>query len=117
MKIFGREPAVLVGLIESALVLVLSFGLFNLTQDTVGAIMAVVTAAFGLYLAYVTKDTILGAAVGLLKAGLVLATFYGFSLSFEQSAALIAFVTVGLSLYQRTQTTPLETPSLSVREV
>ncbi len=111
MKIFGREPAVIVGTIEAALVLLLSFGLFDLTQDTIGLIMAVVTAALGLYLAYVTSETLLAGVLGLIKAALALSAVYGFSLSIEQTGALLAFVSVAFALFQRTQTSPLDNPT------
>lgn len=111
MKIFGREPAVIVGTIEAALVLVLSFGLFNLSQETVGLIMAVVIAAFGLYTAYVTSETLLAAALSFIKAALALATVYGFTLTDAQMGALLAFVSVVFALFQRTQTSPLPEPS------
>jgi hypothetical protein len=111
MKIFGREPAAIVGLIEAALVLSLSFGLFNLTQDTIGIIMAVVSAAFGVYLAYVTNETLLGAVVGLTKAVIALGAVYGLALTTEQTGAAIAFITLVMSFWQRTQVTPMDHPS------
>lgn len=111
MKIFGREPAVLTGTIEAALVLALSFGLFSLSQDTIGLIMAVVTAALGLYTAYVTDETLLSGVLGLIKAGLALSAVYGFSLTVEQTGALLAFVSVAFALFQRTQVSPLAQPS------
>lgn len=110
MKIFGREPAALIGVVETFLVLLMAFRL-GVDQELLGAIMAVVTAGFGVYSAYVTKDTLLGAAVGLLKSALILAAVFGFTLTADQTAAVIALVTVGLSLFQRTQTTPLANPS------
>lgn len=113
MKIFGREPAVIAGTVEAGLVLLLSFGLFSLTQDTIGLIMAVVTAAMGLYVAYVTSETLLAAVLAFLKAALALSAVYGFSLSIEQTGALLAFVSVAFGFYQRTQTSPLVTPSLT----
>ena len=111
MKIFGREPAVIAGTVEAGLVLLLSFGLFNLTQDTIGLIMAVVTAALGLYVAYVTSETLLAAVLAFIKAALALSAVYGFSLSVEQTGALLAFVSVAFGFYQRTQTSPLVNPS------
>lgn len=111
MKIFGREPAVFVGVIEAVLVLLLSFGLFDLTQNTIGLIMAVVVSALGLYTAYVTSETLLGAAIGFSKAALALATVYGLSLTVEQTGALIAVITVGFGMFQRTQSSPLLHPN------
>jgi hypothetical protein len=113
MKIFGREPAVIVGTIEAGLVLLLSFGLFNLTQDTIGLIMAVVTAGLGLYVAYVTSETLLAAVLAFIKAALALSAVYGFSLTIEQTGALLAFVSVAFGFYQRTQTSPLPQPSFN----
>ena len=111
MKVFGREPAAIVGLIEGALVLALSFGLFDLTQHTIGLIMAVVTSALGVYVAYVTRDTLLGAVIGFVKALLALAVVYGLTISTEQTGAVIAFITVVFSFYNRSQTAPLSQPS------
>ena len=113
MKIFGREPAVIVGTLEAGLVLLLSFGLFDLTQDTIGLIMAAVTAAFGVYIAYVTSETLLAAVLAFLKSALALSAVYGFSLSMEQTGALLAFVSVAFALFQRTQTEPLENPTFA----
>lgn len=111
MKIFGREPAVIVGTIEAALVLLLSFGLFDLSQETVGLIMAVVIAAFGVYTAYVTSETLLAAVLAFIKAAVALATVYGFTLTDAQMGAVLAFVSVVFALFQRTQTSPLNVPT------
>jgi hypothetical protein len=111
MKIFGREPAAIVGLIEAALVLSLSFGLFNLTQDTIGVVMAVVSAGLGVYIAYVTNETLLGAVVGLTKALVALGAVFGLALTIEQTGSLIAFITLTMSFWQRTQVTPMDNPS------
>ena len=110
MTIFGREPAAWVGLIEAMLVILLAFGV-GVTQDTFGPILAVVVAAFGLYTAWATKDTALGAIVGLVKSSLVLATVYGLTLTDGQTAALITATTVAVSFFQRTQTSPEVSPT------
>lgn len=111
MKIFGREPAIIVGLIEGILVLALSFGMFDLTQATIGVIMAVVVSGLSLYTAYVTKDTLLGAVVGFSKAVLALGAVYGLTMTTEQTGALIAFITLAFGFLQRTQTSPAVQPS------
>ena len=110
LTIFGREPAAWVGLIEAMLVILLAFGA-GVTQDTFGPILAVVVAAFGLYTAWATKDTALGAIVGLVKSSLVLATVYGLTLTDGQTAALITATTVAVSFFQRTQTSPEVSPT------
>lgn len=114
VKIFGREPSVVIGLIESMLAMALSFGWFDLSQQTVGLIMAVVVAAFGVYSAYVTSETLLAAVVGLAKAAAALGAVYGLSLTDNQTGALIALITMSFSLFQRTQVVPLNDPSFKV---
>lgn len=107
MKIFGREPAAFLGLISGALALLLSLNLFGLTAETVGLIMAFITAAVGVVTAYVTKDTMLGYLVAAVNAGFALFAGYGLEASPELTAAAIGLVTVIVGFYQRTQTSPL----------
>ena len=108
-KIFGREPAAWVGLIEAVLMTLLAFGI-GVGQDTFGPIMGVVVAAFGVFTAWATRDTMLGVIVGLAKSVMVLAAVYGLTLSDEQTGALIAVVTMVTSFWQRTQTSPVSDP-------
>lgn len=109
--IFGREPAAWIGLIEAlvTLILVLWPGLVSATM--IALIMAVITAGLGFYTAWVTKDTMLGVTIGLLKAILALAAGFGLHLTADQTGAVIALVTVVLGLFQRTQTSPIPDPS------
>lgn len=117
MKIFGREPAMVVGLIESALVLLLTAGLLKFvginTQEDVGVLMAVVSAVLGVYVAYATSETLLAAVIGLIKAAVALGAVYKLDMSADETAALIAFTTMAITFWQRTQTSPLTVPSLS----
>ena len=113
MKIFGREPAVWVGLIGGALTLLVSMGVLDFTNEQTGLAMAVVAAVFGVITAYLTKDTMLGVVVGFSKAAIALAVGFGASFSPELTAAIIAFVTVTMGFFQRTQTSPSPAPSFS----
>lgn len=115
MKIFGREPAVIVGFIEALLALLLSFGLLKFiginTKEEVGIVMAVVSAVLGVYVAYVTSETLLAAVIGLTKAVIALLAMYNLQISLDQTAALLAFITLAITFFQRTQTSPLTNPS------
>lgn len=111
MKVFGREPAAWLGLLSGVLALFLSLDQFGLTGETVGLIMAFATAAFGVYTAWATKDTMLGVIVGLVNATVALFAGYGLELSADTTAAVVALVTVAVGFYQRTQTSPLATPT------
>ena len=116
--IFGREPAAVAGLLEAGLTVLLAFGLLRFaginTAEELGLVMAVVTSGIGVYVAYVTRDTLLGYVLTAFKASAALAATYGFDLSLEQSAAVIALITAGLGFFQRTQTSPAANPSLRV---
>lgn len=104
--IFGREPAAWMGIIEAALTVLMAFTL-GISQTTFGPIMAVVVSVFGVYTAFVTKDTMLAVIVGLAKALLVLGAVYGLTLTDSQTAALVTLVTITAGLWHRTQTTPV----------
>lgn len=107
--ILGREPAAVIGLIEACLALLVAFSL-GLDAEHAALILAVAAAAFGVAGAILTRDTLLGVVVGLVKAVIALAVGYGLTLTPEQTGALIALVTVAVSFWQRTQTTPTYAP-------
>jgi hypothetical protein len=117
-KIFGREPAVISSLIEAALALAISFHLLAWAhiggQAELALVMAVVSSGLGLYVAWVTRATLLGVAIGLIKALIALAAVYGLTISVEQTGTLIAFLTVLIGLFHRTQTTPLAQPAFDL---
>lgn len=120
-KIFGREPAVLAALVEALLALLISFnalaGIGIKGQDELMLTMAVVNGVVGLYVAYVTRDTLLGAAVALAKALIAFGAIYSLTLTTEQTGTLIAFLTLAIGFVQRTQTGPASRPSLKRRPV
>lgn len=109
-KIFGQEPAFYVGVVEAALALFLSFGWFDLSQEKVGVIVALVAALFAFVTAYATKTTAFSALVGLAKAALVLAVTFGAPLSDNQTGAAIAFITIVAGAYLRDRTASVDTP-------
>lgn len=108
-KILGQEPAFFAGVVESVLAIFLTFGLFNLTSDTVGVIVATVAAALGLVTAYATKTTLYSALVGFAKAALVLAVTFGAPLSDAEIGSIIAAVTLVAGAYLREKTSSVET--------
>lgn len=109
VRIAGREPAAWIGLIEGVLLVLMAFGL-GIGQDVFGPIMAVVTAAGGLYTAWATKDTMLGVILTFVKSVLTLVAVYGVSLNDQQTAAIIGLTSVVVGFWQRTQTSPVYAP-------
>lgn len=116
--IFGREPAAVAALVQGVLALAVSFGLLAGVgikgQVELAIVMGVVIAVLDVFVAYVTRATLLGVCVGLIKALIALGAVYGLTLTVEQTGALIAFLTVSLGLYQRTQTSPSPVPSFDL---
>lgn len=107
MKIFGREPAFYVGLVELVLALLLSINGFGLNQEQVAAIMAVVTLGLGVYTAWATKETLLGVGVGLAKSIIILFAAFGLALDENTTVAIIGLVAFLLGAFNRTQAHPL----------
>jgi hypothetical protein len=111
--IFGRDPAVWVGLIQAALTLAAALWL-DWSNEQVGAVVLVVVLVGDGFVAWVTHDTMLGVVVGLVKALAGAALAFGYEVSAETLAAVVSFVTVGTSFFQRTQTFPSYDPPKAV---
>ena len=115
-KILGSEPAALIGLIELFLALLLSLHVVGLNQHSIGWIMAVVMAAFGVLQAYVTHHGLYSAIMALIKAGIALGVGYGAPLNDTQVAAIIGFSAAALGIVLRatnsSMATALTLPSL-----
>ena len=108
-KILGQEPAFFVGLVESLLAIFLTFGVFQLTGDTVGVIVAATAATLGLVTAYATKTTLYSALIGFAKAALVLAVTFGAPLSDAEIGSIIAAITLVAGAYLREKTVSVDT--------
>lgn len=119
-RLFGREPVVISNAIEGILGALLAFGLLKSlginTAEDVACVMAVVSSGLGLYVAYVTKDTLLSATLGFVKAAVLLIAAYGYEITDTQLAQLLGAITVILALWTRTQTGPAEVPSLNLKQ-
>jgi nicotinamide riboside transporter PnuC len=114
----GREPAQWLQLASGVLVLLTPF--LHLSEGLNGAILAVLTAAFGLLTALaVSKEKAAPLVAGLLKALIALALALRFNLSIEVQSGVMVFVEAGVAWYLRTQVfapaaKPVVTPVTSV---
>lgn len=103
MKIFGRDPAVILGIVSALLQMVMAYGV-HLTDAQTAAINAIAAAALGLATAaVVARDRLVPAILGLGQAGFTLALTFGADLSQQQVATTMAFAAVALALFTRTQ--------------
>ncbi|HEY9372869.1 hypothetical protein [Streptomyces sp.] len=117
MKIFGREPALVLGFAAAGLKLLTAFGL-DVSAEQQALINAGLAAIVGVWLAFVAHNGAWAAALMQL-AQTVMALFVGFGLdwSADKQGLVMATVAALLALFERTQvtaplpTTPLEQSS------
>ena len=121
MKIFGREPALWLGLISAAIQFAVAFGL-NWDDAAVTAVNAAAAAAMGLATAWMTRATdggssiqaaILGFAQALLTAGLT----FGLDITPEKTTAIMGLVAVLTAAFVRGNVEPGAGPVLTARQL
>lgn len=112
--IFGKEPAAIAAAINALLGMLLATGFFGdgLSNERIGLIMAVVTAVLAFIVAVLTHETLLAVTIGVINASVAVFVGYGLNVSPDLTAGIIAVVTAGFALFNRTQTSPLPSPSL-----
>lgn len=96
MKIFGREPALWLGVIGAALTTLVSLNFPGLSVGTVAAIMALLTA---LATALTTRPIAPAVFVGVLTAGVALFTEYGVNVSDGLVAGLTSVLLAAFALF------------------
>lgn len=89
MKIFGREPALVVGVIGSFLVMLASFNVSFLDAGQAAAITALISS---LIMAYATRPAAPALFTGVVAAGAALLAEYGLALADGQVGAISAAV-------------------------
>jgi len=98
MKIFGREPAVLMAFIASAIAVFSSF-ILPLSDTQQGVLNAADVALFGfITAALVAKEKLLPAIMGLVKALIAIAISFGLHWSPEQQGLILSLVATGAAL-------------------
>lgn len=106
MKIFGREPVVVLNTLSAVLGLIVSLGVTSLSAETAGAIVAVVSAVLGAIAAAMTRPIAPQAFTAVVAAGAVLVATFGYEASQETVGAINTVILAGLTLLTRVQVTP-----------
>lgn len=108
-KLFGREPAVIVAVLQAAIVL-LGDQLFKWSENEIIGVTAVVVVIGDGYIAWATHDTLLGVGVGAVKVLAACAGAFGAAIPPGLEPQLIVLVTTVAAFFQRTQTFPEADP-------
>jgi hypothetical protein len=106
MRIFGREPALIIATVSAALSLLVSFGFDGLSAEQAATIVAVISAVFAAATAAITRPIAPSAFTGLVAAAVALLAAYGLDVSQETVGALNAVVLAVLGLLTRGQVSP-----------
>lgn len=106
MKIFGREPVVILNTLSAALGLLVSLGFTGLTATQAGAIVGIVTAILGAVAAAMTRPVAPQAFTTVVAAGAVLVGAFGYEVSQTAVGAINTLVLAGLTLLTRVQVSP-----------
>lgn len=103
MKIFGREPALWLGLI-AAVIQVVSATVFELSDTQQAVLNAVAVAVIGFATALaVSQEKIVPALIGLLQAAFAVALAFGWDVPASTQGAIMALVTGAAAMFVRTQ--------------
>ncbi|MFC4146625.1 hypothetical protein ACFO0M_10190 [Micromonospora mangrovi] len=113
MKIFGREPALVIGAIGSLITVLAALGVPGLSAGAAAAITALVTAGVT---AWATRPVAPALYVGAVAAAASLLAEYGFHVSDGTVAAIGGAVVAGFALFGiRPQVTPRSDPATHIR--
>jgi hypothetical protein len=109
MKIFGREPALIIAVVTSAVLLAGTLGFRWLSGDQAGFVVAAIVALAAAATAWTTRPIAPSVFTGAVGAVVALVAAYGYELNPETVAAINSFVITVLALLTRGQVSPVET--------
>lgn len=104
VKIWGREPALWLALVASAVKLASAYWL-HLSVDQQSLVNALAAAVVGLVVAKIVHDGASAALLGVAQAGLALAVGLGLHMPADEQATIMTAVGVVVAMFVRTQVT------------
>lgn len=113
-KIFGRDPALWLGLFAVAIKLAAAFW-WNLSGDQQALLNAVAAGVVGIVVAVLVRDGQVAAILGGVQALMALAVGFGLDWSAERQAVVMAAAAAVAAMFERTQVTaPVPGPGSQV---
>lgn len=113
IKLLLREPALIIDLVETLVVVFVSFGI-ALTHDQQAWIVGVVVAALGVAKGFATHPFPVTVITDLGRAILMLAVAFNLRISIDQVAMLTTLLGTVTTLIARAQITPTNSPVADV---
>lgn len=110
MKIFGREPTLVLQSVSALLTVFVAFGIPGLSAEQAALVIAALTAVIGVINAVAVRPIAPAAFVGLVGAVAALLAAYGLEASQEVVGSVSAAVVAALALFLRGQVTPNADP-------
>jgi hypothetical protein len=110
VKIFGREPTLVLQSLSALLAVFVAVGLPNLSAEQAALIIAALTAVLGVVNALLVRPVAPAAFIGLVGAVAALLAGYGLDVSQAVVGAISAAVVSVLALLTRVQVTPVADP-------
>lgn len=111
MKIFGREPTLVLQTVSALLTFVVTFGFDWLSAEQAGLAVAVLAAVFGLINALAVRPVPPALFFGLVTTGAALLSTYGLDFSQERIGALQMVLVALVTFLTRQQVTPEADPA------
>jgi hypothetical protein len=104
LLVLGREPAAWLALFAVAVKLFSAF-VMDVDEQTQAWVNAAAAAGMGVLIAWMTKDGVVAAILGLVQAVISLAVGLGLDWDVATQAVVLSFVSLALGAYDRTQVT------------
>lgn len=110
LRIFGREPALWIAVVQAGLMLLFTLGVPGIDAGLAGAVSLTLTAGATAVTAWAVKPVSPAIFTGLIIAAVQLGTRWGLDLSEVQVSSITAFVALVVTLVARQQVTPVADP-------
>jgi hypothetical protein len=104
IRIFGREPALLLAFLAGLVKLGTAFGL-EVSTDQQAVVNAAAAAAVGLWVAFKVSDGLSAAVLGFIQAAVALAVGFGLQWSADQQSIAMTVAAAAVAMFVRTQVT------------
>ncbi|MER7500428.1 hypothetical protein AB0L05_16140 [Nonomuraea pusilla] len=106
VKLFGREPAVILYVINAIVAFLATIPAIGLTEESAGWVMTIANGVVALLVAALTRPFVVSALTGALSTILTGLASFGLPLTEQQTAAFVVLTSAVLGLVLRSNVSP-----------